>query len=52
MGDNPSIQELHESMDYEFIEELPIGEIKEFVVKQIRKGGWMIRVYMIISLGW
>lgn len=48
---NPSINQLKDSGEYELIAQLNHQQIKEFVIKQLSEGGPMIKTYMIYQIG-
>lgn len=47
---NPSIQELQNEERFELIAELNHKQIKEFVVNQLSKGGWLVKSFMIYQV--
>ena len=47
---NPSIEELHNSGEYELVAQLNHSQIKEFVINQLMQNGKIIKIYMIYQI--
>ena len=47
---NPTIEQLQNKELYELIAELNHKQIKEFVVGQLSKGGWLVKSFMIYQV--
>ncbi len=48
--ENPTIEELHHSEDFELVAELGHSNIKEFVIEQLSEGGRLVFSYMIYQV--